>query len=81
VENSASLPLATHFHDYYLHDEKRVKKLLDSLFNPHQSLPELIQKHLTTIKSYLGGTQPFEDFCKEGTSLIEIFSGKYLSDI
>ncbi len=77
----ASLPSGAHLHDNYLHDENRVQKLLDILFDPHQSLPETIQKYLTTIKSYLSGTESFEDFCNEGTSLFELFSETYLSNI
>jgi len=66
VDNPVLLPTGTHFQDYCLQDEKRVQTLLDILFDPHQSLPETIQKHLTTIKLYLSGGQSFEEFCKEG---------------
>jgi hypothetical protein len=70
VENPIALPSGADFRDYYSQDATRVQKVLDILFDPHQSLPETIQKHLTTIKSYLSGTQSFEDFCQEGRYLI-----------
>jgi hypothetical protein len=66
VENPISLPTGAHFQNYCLQDEKRVQSLLDVLFDPHQSLPDTIQKHLPIIKSYLSGGQSFEEFCKEG---------------
>ncbi|CAF1446517.1 unnamed protein product, partial [Adineta steineri] len=65
IENPTSLPSSTYFQEYYLQDENRVQKLLDILFDPHQSLPEIIQKYLTILKSYLSGRQSFEGFCKE----------------
>ncbi|CAF4140628.1 unnamed protein product, partial [Adineta steineri] len=65
IENPTSLPSSTYFQEYYLQDENRVQKLLDILFDPHQPLPEIIQKYLTIIKSYLSGRQSFEGFCKE----------------
>ena len=56
----------SHAQDYCLQDETHVQRLLDVLFDPHQSLPGTIQKHLSTIKSCLSGGQPFEEFCNEG---------------
>jgi hypothetical protein len=66
MENPSSFPSSLYFHDYCLYDEKRAQTLLDTLFDPHKSLPETIQKHMPTIKSYLSNGQSFEDFCKEG---------------
>ncbi|CAF3003113.1 unnamed protein product [Rotaria sp. Silwood2] len=67
MENPVLLPSGIHFRNYCLDDnnEKRVQTFLDTLFDPHQSLSITIEKHLTTIKSYISGGQPFEEFCKE----------------
>lgn len=68
MENLTILPSVSQFRDYCLDhkNEQRVQKFLDYLFDPHQSFPLIIQKHLTTIKSYLTGGESFEEFCKEG---------------
>ncbi|CAF3627948.1 unnamed protein product [Rotaria sordida] len=67
VENPVLLPSGIHFRNYCLDDnnEKRIQTILDTLFDPHQSLPVTIEKHLTTIKSYLSGELSFEEFLRK----------------
>ncbi|CAF4080946.1 unnamed protein product, partial [Rotaria magnacalcarata] len=64
AESPLVLPSGIHFHHYCLDEsnKKRIQAFLDTLFDPHQSFSTTIEKHLTTIKSYISGGQSFEDF-------------------
>ncbi|CAM4976530.1 unnamed protein product [Rotaria socialis] len=64
AESPLVLPSGIHFHHYCLdeNNKKRIQAFLDTLFDPHQSFSTTIEKHLTTIKSYISGGQSFEDF-------------------
>jgi len=59
------LPTAVQFSAYCLQDEKYAQTFLDILFDEQQSLPDLIEKYLPIIKSYITGGQPWDEFCQQ----------------
>lgn len=65
MDPSMSLPSAVFFDEYCTHNAYRAQRILDGIFDPHESLRETMRKHLTRIKSYISGQQTFEDFCRE----------------
>ena len=65
MDSSVSLPSAVFFYEYCMHNAPRAQRILDEIFDPHESLDETIRKHLTRIKSYISGQQTFDDFCRE----------------
>ena len=70
-DNPVSLPTGVCFRDYCEQNESYAQSLLDILFDPHSSLPETLDKHLATIKSYITGGRVFEEFCLQGDLLFD----------
>ena len=70
IENSIPLPNSRSFRDYCLNNESYAQSLLDRLLNSQQSFPNIITKHLSTLKSYITGGQSFEEYSNQSSSFI-----------
>ncbi|UJR26814.1 hypothetical protein I4U23_008127 [Adineta vaga] len=65
MDKQISLPSSIFFQDYCLYNPSRAHKIIDRILDPVQSFAETIQKYSSILKSYISGSQTFEDFCNE----------------
>ena len=55
------------FRDCCFQNVRSAERILDRLLDSQRSFPDILERHLTTIRSYFSGERTFEEFSREGS--------------